>query len=49
MLDAMRRDKKVRGGKLRFVLQEGIGAASTSDDVPEAAAVRALIAGGAVA
>ncbi len=49
MLDAMRRDKKVRGGKLRFVLQEGIGAASTSDDVPEAAAIRALLAGGAVA
>jgi 3-dehydroquinate synthase len=49
MLEAMRRDKKVRGGKLRFVLQEGIGAASTADDVPEAAAVRALLAGGAVA
>lgn len=49
MLEAMRRDKKVRGGKLRFVLQEGIGAASTADDVPEAAAVQALLAGGAVA
>jgi len=48
LLDAMRRDKKVRGGKLRFVLQEGIGAARTSDDVPEEAAVRALLAGGAI-
>ncbi|MEY3449274.1 MAG: hypothetical protein RL749_895 [Verrucomicrobiota bacterium] len=48
MLAAMRRDKKVRGGKLRFVLQEGVGAAGTADDVPEEAAVRALLAGGAV-
>jgi len=48
MLAAMRRDKKVRGGKLRFVLQDGIGAACTSDSVPEDAAVRALLAGGAV-
>ena len=48
MLAAMRRDKKVRGGKLRFVLQDGIGAASTADTVPEEAAVRALLAGGAV-
>ena len=48
MLAAMRRDKKVRGGKLRFVLQDGVGAASTADDVPEEAAVRALLAGGAV-
>jgi 3-dehydroquinate synthase len=48
MLAAMRRDKKVRGGKLRFVLQDGIGAASTSDAVPEESAVRALVAGGAV-
>jgi 3-dehydroquinate synthetase len=48
MLAAMRRDKKVRGGKLRFVLQDGIGAASTADSVPEEAAVRALLAGGAV-
>ena len=47
MLAAMRRDKKVRGGKLRFVLQDGIGAASTADTVPEEAAVRALLAGGA--
>ena len=48
LIAAMRRDKKVRGGKLRFVLQDGIGAASTSDAVPEEAAVRALLAGGAV-
>lgn len=48
MLAAMRRDKKVRGGRLRFVLQDGVGAASTADDVTEEAAVRALLAGGAV-
>ena len=47
MLAAMRRDKKVRGGRLRFVMQDGIGAASTRDDVPEDAAVRALLGGGA--
>ena len=47
LLAAMRRDKKVRGGRLRFVLQTGLGAATTVDDVPEAAAVRALRAGGA--
>ncbi len=47
MLAAMRRDKKVRGGKLRFVLQDGIGAASTADDVPEELAIRALERGGA--
>ena len=47
MLAAMRRDKKVRGGRLRFVMQDGIGAASTRDDVLEDAAVRALLGGGA--
>ena len=48
LLAAMRRDKKVRGGRLRFVLLDGVGAASTCDSVPEEAAVRALLAGGAV-
>ncbi len=47
LLEAMRRDKKVRGGRMRFVLLEGVGAASTDDGVTEEAAVRALLAGGA--
>lgn len=47
LLSAMRRDKKVRGGRMRFVLMEGIGGAATSDDVAEDSAVRALLSGGA--
>ena len=47
MVAALRRDKKIRGGKLRFVLQAGIGAASTADNVPEEAAIATLLAGGA--
>ncbi|MFM9146819.1 MAG: 3-dehydroquinate synthase, partial [Verrucomicrobiota bacterium] len=47
LLAAMRRDKKVRGGRMRFVLLEGIGGAATSDDVAEDSAVRALLSGGA--
>ncbi|WOO42655.1 3-dehydroquinate synthase [Rubellicoccus peritrichatus] len=35
LLDAMRRDKKVRSGKLRFVAMEKIGNAVTVDDIPE--------------
>lgn len=37
MLKAMRSDKKTRGGKLRFVLANRVGKASTYDDVPEKA------------
>jgi 3-dehydroquinate synthase len=35
LLDAMRSDKKARGGKLRFVLAKKLGQARTFDDVPE--------------
>jgi len=36
LLDAMRKDKKVRGGALRFVVLNRIGEAATRDGVPEA-------------
>jgi 3-dehydroquinate synthase len=49
MLAAMKRDKKVRAGKLRFVLMQGLGTAVTADDVPEDRASAAFLAGGAVA
>jgi 3-dehydroquinate synthase len=35
IIDAMRSDKKARGGKLRFVLAKKLGQARTFDDVPE--------------
>ena len=35
MMDAMRSDKKTRGGKLRFVLSKKLGQARTFDGVPE--------------
>jgi len=35
IIDAMRSDKKARGGKLRFVLVKKLGQARTFDDVPE--------------
>ena len=34
-MDAMRSDKKARGGKLRFVLAKQLGQARTFDDVAE--------------
>ncbi len=34
LMTAMQRDKKVRAGKLRFVVLEAIGRAATKDDVP---------------
>lgn len=40
LLDAMRKDKKVRGGTLRFVVLNAIGAAATRDGVPEDLVVR---------
>lgn len=43
LLDAMGRDKKVAGGRVRFVLARGIGAAFTSADVPETE-LRAVLA-----
>ncbi|MEM9227543.1 MAG: hypothetical protein AAGA45_06215 [Verrucomicrobiota bacterium] len=35
-MDAMRRDKKVRSGQLRFVAMEELGRAVTVEDVSEA-------------
>ncbi len=43
LLDAMRRDKKNVGGKMRFVLPKSAGGVELVDDVPEAD-VRAVIA-----
>jgi len=48
VLNAMRLDKKVVGGKLRFVLLDGPGKARVHNDVPEdlvAEVVRGLVAG----
>ena len=42
----MRRDKKARDGRMRFVLAHGIGQAFTTDDVPEAAVLDLLRAEG---
>ena len=42
LLALMAQDKKVRDGKLRFVLARGIGSAFVADDVPEDA-VRAVL------
>ncbi|HEY1857198.1 3-dehydroquinate synthase [Acidocella sp.] len=44
----MARDKKMRGGKLTFVLSRGIGRAFTSSDVPPEAVRATLLANGAV-
>jgi 3-dehydroquinate synthetase len=35
VLDAMRRDKKVERGRMRFVLLEGVGRTVVRDDVPD--------------
>jgi shikimate kinase/3-dehydroquinate synthase len=48
LMSHMTRDKKMRNGKLTFVLTRGIGMAFTSSDVPEEAVVETLRAGGAV-
>ena len=42
LLDLMRQDKKVVGGRLRFVLTRGIGEAFVADDVPEDAVLEVL-------
>jgi 3-dehydroquinate synthase len=42
VLDAMRRDKKVEHGRLRFVLLEGPGRAVVRGDVPEELVVRTV-------
>ncbi len=49
ILDAMRLDKKIEGGKMRFILLDAIGSARVHGDVPEALVaevVRGLVAGG---
>lgn len=48
LLAHMKLDKKMRGGKLHFVLTRGIGKAFTSADVPEAAVMETMLANGAV-
>jgi 3-dehydroquinate synthase len=40
LLDAMRKDKKVRAGTLRFVVLNDIGSAATRDGVPEELVVK---------
>jgi len=47
LLERMKRDKKVRDGKIRFVLPEGIGRVDVTDDVSEAEMVEAARAVGA--
>jgi shikimate kinase/3-dehydroquinate synthase len=44
----MKRDKKMRDGKLTFVLTRGIGKGFTTPDVPEEAVRDVLFSGGAV-
>jgi shikimate kinase / 3-dehydroquinate synthase len=48
LLAHMKQDKKMRGGRLTFILTRGIGQAFTSNDVPEEAVRATLLAGGAV-
>ncbi len=47
LLAHMKQDKKMRGGRLHFVLTRGIGQAFTSSDVPEDAVRATLLANGA--
>jgi shikimate kinase/3-dehydroquinate synthase len=48
LLSHMKQDKKMRDGKLTFVLTRGIGNAFTCRDVPETAVLTALRNGGAI-
>jgi shikimate kinase/3-dehydroquinate synthase len=48
LLAHMKQDKKMRGGKLTFVLTKGIGRAFTCNEVPEDAVRATLLANGAV-
>ncbi len=48
LLEHMKQDKKMRGGKLTFVLTRGIGQAFTSNDVAEEAVANTLLAYGAI-
>jgi 3-dehydroquinate synthase len=48
LINAMKRDKKVRSGKLRFILMQGIGSAKSTEDVSEKLAAEIFRKGGAV-
>jgi shikimate kinase/3-dehydroquinate synthase len=48
LISRMQQDKKMRDGKLTFVLTRGIGRAFTSDDVPASAVQKVLLSAGAV-
>lgn len=48
LLAHMKQDKKMRGGKLTFVLTKGIGRAFTCREVPEDAVRATLLANGAI-
>jgi 3-dehydroquinate synthetase len=48
LLVAMKRDKKIRSGKLRFILMQGIGSAKSTEEVPEELAAKIFRSGGAV-
>ncbi len=48
LLSHMKQDKKMRDGKLTFVLTRGIGKAFTCNDVPEEAVRQTLLSAGAV-
>jgi len=48
LLSHMKLDKKMRGGKLTFILSRGIGQAFTNNEVPEEAVRATLLANGAV-
>lgn len=46
LMDRMQRDKKMKDGKLRFILARGIGEAFTVDDVPPEAVEAVLLQAG---
>jgi shikimate kinase/3-dehydroquinate synthase len=48
LLAHMKRDKKMRDGRLTFVLTRGIGQGFTNSDVPEEAVRAVLLSGGAI-
>ena len=43
LIEAMHRDKKRQGGKLRFVLMHDIGEPFVADDVPSTALEKVLV------
>jgi shikimate kinase/3-dehydroquinate synthase len=48
LLSHMKQDKKMRDGRLKFILTRGIGQAFTCADVPEDAVRHVMLANGAV-